>query len=79
MKQDNNLYFPTMIWSMLHDIGWFIRTKQKQLIVEIDVTPRLKFNILTNVCYHKMKLVADEVVMWSIKVSLGHTIAKNIS
>jgi hypothetical protein len=77
MKQNNNLYLPTMISSMLHHIGWFIQTKQKQLVVEIDVTPRLKFNILTNVCYHKMKFVVDEVVMQSIKASLSHTIAKN--
>lgn len=39
-----------MILSMLHDIGRFIRTRQKQLIVEINVTPwRLKFNILSSV------------------------------
>jgi hypothetical protein len=78
MKQDDKLYFPTIISSMLHDIGWLIWTRKKQLIVEIDVTPwRLKFNILINICYQKTKLVVDEVIMQSIKGSLGHIITKN--
>jgi hypothetical protein len=57
---------------MLCTIIRFKWAKQKQHIVETCATPRLKFNILINIYYHKVKLVVHESIMQSIKVHLGH-------
>jgi hypothetical protein len=57
---------------MLCTITRFIWARQEQHIVETCATLRLKFNILLNICYRKVKLVVHEFVMQSIKAHLVH-------
>ncbi len=71
MKQDKSLYPPTSISNMFHMIQAGTTYSRKWC------SPRTKFNILTNVGYHKVKLTIDQAILQSFKAQLKHTITKN--
>ncbi len=59
MKQDKSFYPPTNISNMFCVVGRFIWFRQEQSIIGNGVNLGKKLNILIDINYHKVKLIAN--------------------